>query len=984
VIDSNTYLSSMGSTQLIDIFSQENNKTESEKSLEVRTKAKVLRQNKIAGKVFELMSTRVRKQGDYTEKDLHGISKRCDWFIDEVNLIKKKEIPKTIFLSSKSFLSFGFFVDKLLPTLKEDFVLVIGSEDSTFPSGDKECRKVYMTAENKKKYSKLMENKYLKCCFVENLDRTDKDLYPLPLGVLPYKDKIVPLGKVSFRNRSLKAMCIHRERMGPQWKDRHKVTKKCKNEWKNFVDYKKNCDRPEFLSLLKKYSFCVCVHGGGIDPSPKAWEALAMGCIPIIQHSTLDAAYSRFPVAFVDSWGKNSITKEKLKEWKSELGPRFTNPKLRAEVIKMLGVDYWWNIILSELQSEPKPESELEIIDRSKPLTLMRPHLEKLTDYKKKDLHGISKKCDWFITGLQLLKKKENPKTIFLDKKFPASFAFFVDEVLPELKEDFVLIIADEDCTGKKNHSTYMTTENIEKCPKLLENKHLKTCFVEGLDEPCEGLHPLPLKTLPYSESVLFEKVNFRNRLTKALCLFKEKIGPELKNHQEVRKKDKKAKEELVDYIETYSRPDFLSLLRKYSFCLCEPEKEGEIPTKVWEALAIGCIPIIKNSSFNGIYSGLPVVFVDSFGKKCITKEKLRKWRLRFEPRFLDSQERARVFEMLGVEYWWKIIQSKLGFESEILEKDGVAGKTFEFMSTRLEKLAEYTEENLHGISKRCDWFINNVQLLKKTKVPKTIFLTSRFPASFAFFVDDVLPTLKEDFVLIIADEDSTFPAGDKECRWKYMTPENIKRYPKLMENKYLKCCFVENLDRVNEGLYPLPLGILPYDKSIPLEKIEFKNRSLKALCIQRERGGAQWRERQEVTKKCKNEWEKIVAYKATCERPEFLNLLKKYSFCICVHGGGIDPSPKAWEALAMGCIPIIQHSTLDEAYSRFPVAFVDSWGKNSITKEKLQKWQSELGPRFTDPELRAEVIKMLGVDYWWKIILSKLETEKEKVPSST
>ena len=33
-----------------------------------------------------------------------------------------------------------------------------------------------------------------------------------------------------------------------------------------------------------------------------------------------------------------------------------------------------------------------------------------------------------------------------------------------------------------------------------------------------------------------------------------------------------------------------------------------------------------------------------------------------------------------------------------------------------------------------------------------------------------------------------------------------------------------------------------------------------------------------------------------------------------------LDPSPKAWEAIIAGTIPIIEHSTLDDAYSQLPV----------------------------------------------------------------
>lgn len=62
----------------------------------------------------------------------------------------------------------------------------------------------------------------------------------------------------------------------------------------------------------------------------------------------------------------------------------------------------------------------------------------------------------------------------------------------------------------------------------------------------------------------------------------------------------------------------------------------------------------------------------------------------------------------------------------------------------------------------------------------------------------------------------------------------------------------------------------------------------------------------------------------------------------ICVHGGGIDPSPRAWEALLCGCIPIMQSTTLDEAYSQFPVIFVDKWDSDTITKEKIANWKKE------------------------------------------
>ena len=49
-------------------------------------------------------------------------------------------------------------------------------------------------------------------------------------------------------------------------------------------------DFKQFLSFMAGASFVVCAHGGGYDPAPKAFEALAAGSIPIITSSALDSA----------------------------------------------------------------------------------------------------------------------------------------------------------------------------------------------------------------------------------------------------------------------------------------------------------------------------------------------------------------------------------------------------------------------------------------------------------------------------------------------------------------------------------------------------------------------------------------------------------------------------------------------------------------------------------------------------------------------
>ena len=63
------------------------------------------------------------------------------------------------------------------------------------------------------------------------------------------------------------------------------------------------------------------------------------------------------------------------------------------------------------------------------------------------------------------------------------------------------------------------------------------------------------------------------------------------------------------------------------------------------------------------------------------------------------------------------------------------------------------------------------------------------------------------------------------------------------------------------------------------------------------------------------------------------------------VDGGGLDPSPKAFEAVLSGSIPIIQHYPGDDAYREFPVVFVDDWDVKTITGERLAVWPDKLTP---------------------------------------
>jgi len=77
-----------------------------------------------------------------------------------------------------------------------------------------------------------------------------------------------------------------------------------------------------------------------------------------------------------------------------------------------------------------------------------------------------------------------------------------------------------------------------------------------------------------------------------------------------------------------------------------------------------------------------------------------------------------------------------------------------------------------------------------------------------------------------------------------------------------------------------------------------------------------------------------------------YLNSLKDSYFIISPFGNGVD-CYRVWEACLLGCIPIVQSSTLDELYSDLPILIVDNffeideeflWKKNQEIRNNIEK----------------------------------------------
>jgi len=300
---------------------------------------------------MQVMSTRLEKRNTYERHELTGLSKKCDWFINGTQLVNISNIlhPNFIFLTAfRGRIGVQYLVKELLPTILSKFILIIASEDYTFPYGKGDIRwNEYLHVQEDIKI--LLESQKIIHIFVENLDTLHPKLSPIPLGLLDSL-LLVDLNshEVDFSKKKQMCFCRHRthDQETGQFYDRARIAELSANNWNNFVTLEKDeITESKFIENIINSKFCLCIRGGGYDPCPRFFQCILYGTIPIIQHSPLDEVFMKFPVVFIDSLSENSLSESFLMEKLEELRDFYENKLKRKKILYMLTLDYWWNII---------------------------------------------------------------------------------------------------------------------------------------------------------------------------------------------------------------------------------------------------------------------------------------------------------------------------------------------------------------------------------------------------------------------------------------------------------------------------------------------------------------------------------------------------------------------------------------------------------------------------------------------------------------
>jgi hypothetical protein len=244
------------------------------------------------------------------------------WFLADSTDYKYPELPQvpgeTLFVLPNQLPE---FVENSLPSIKVPFILITTLSDATIPY------------DIRKESIKLERNPYLIRWYAMNCVEETKKLKHLPVG-LDYANRrdwqvIENVIHQLTSNKTPKLPKIYGNfhfmlatRYG---KDREEAIRDIP---KHLIDYQElRLSQEDTYKRMSSYKFIASPFGNGFD-CHRTWEALVLGCIPIVRSSGLDPMFKGLPVLIVNSW--KEITEELLDSFQPD-----------TSAMEKLTLSYW-------------------------------------------------------------------------------------------------------------------------------------------------------------------------------------------------------------------------------------------------------------------------------------------------------------------------------------------------------------------------------------------------------------------------------------------------------------------------------------------------------------------------------------------------------------------------------------------------------------------------------------------------------------------
>jgi len=292
-----------------------------------------------------------------------------------------------------------------------------------------------------------------------------------------------------------------------------------------------------------------------------------------------------------------------------------------------------------------------------------------------------------------------------------------------------------------------------------------------------------------------------------------------------------------------------------------------------------------------------------------------------------------------------------------------------------MENLCYYV--NSRGILKSCDFHSPNPKsscnndtsylflMLKMQKEGMSIYVCSDL---LRFFVQNILPKIKNNFIIVSGDSDLCVP---REAL-------NLNETNILLNSSYLIKWFIQNTQiQDNNKIVQLPIGLdyhtisnnknhqwkLPNESYLPkhqeLVLLHIKENSklfyerIPKIYVNFSKNNDRFGDRKKSLESIP--YNLLVINSNFTPRSINWQNITNYTFVLSPFGVGMD-CHRTWEALCLGSIPIVRASNFKKMFEDLPVLIVDDW--SDINQNLLQKTIIE----FTTKEFKYD---KLTLSYW-------------------
>ncbi|EKE08403.1 MAG: hypothetical protein ACD_17C00185G0001 [uncultured bacterium] len=247
----------------------------------------------------------------------------CNWQCTEKEEFDPKQVKKgdTVFVEYQLLESF----QKIAQYIQHPFILITPNvenySDNPLPGN----------------FIKLLKNKNVAAWFMQNIDcPCSERLIPIPIGL---SNDFWTYGKLEGGTKERHILAYVNFNVDTNLGQRTA----CLNYFSTMVWAHRAEPKTfsEYVDDLSHAVFVISPPGSGLD-CHRTWEALYMGCYPIVLRSTLCPLYEELPVVVVDSW--EEVTEDFLHEKKETFRTSSWN-------FKKIYMPYWFEKV-TRLQQE--------------------------------------------------------------------------------------------------------------------------------------------------------------------------------------------------------------------------------------------------------------------------------------------------------------------------------------------------------------------------------------------------------------------------------------------------------------------------------------------------------------------------------------------------------------------------------------------------------------------------------------------------------